>query len=120
MHPMSYPKIVKVSIYYLKHTRDSWEIANTVTVENLNDSHVHLKDWTNVHMGIQDTFETICEQVFRAFQADMWSPNGEARALIASKGLWHTSMSVGDVIAFDDTTFFVVSPIGFRRFIKEA
>lgn len=38
------------------------------------------------------------EKLFHALQGEMWSPNGEARGLISSLGLSHTSMSVGDAI----------------------
>ena len=36
-------------------------------------------------------------QVYRQMQGFVWSPNGEARQLIASAGVHHTSMSIGDV-----------------------
>ncbi len=36
--------------------------------------------------------------VFCQMQAESWSPNEEARSLIASLNLGHTSMSVGDVV----------------------
>jgi hypothetical protein len=38
------------------------------------------------------------EDVFEKMQGENWSPNGEARELILSLGLTHTSMMVGDVI----------------------
>tara|TARA_B100001057_G_scaffold439773_1_gene473203 strand:- start:301 stop:711 length:411 start_codon:yes stop_codon:yes gene_type:complete len=38
------------------------------------------------------------QSLYGALQGDFWSPNGEARSLIMSKGLRHTSMSVGDVL----------------------
>lgn len=38
------------------------------------------------------------EQVFSRMQTENWSPKGEARELIASLGLVHTSMSVGDIV----------------------
>ena len=38
------------------------------------------------------------EEVYRMMQAEFWSPNGEARGLIRSLGLDHTSMSVNDVV----------------------
>lgn len=38
------------------------------------------------------------ESVYFHQQGENWSPNGEARGLIESKGLHHTSMSVGDVV----------------------
>ncbi len=38
------------------------------------------------------------EKVFMMMQGEFWSPEGEARELISSLGLHHTSMSVGDVV----------------------
>ena len=38
------------------------------------------------------------EDVFSLMQGESWSPNGEAREMIQAKGLWHTSMSVGDLM----------------------
>jgi hypothetical protein len=48
-------------------------------------------------------------------QAELWSPNGEARPLIYAKGLQHTSMSIGDVIVDEMGKTFVVASIGFRE-----
>lgn len=47
------------------------------------------------------------EEIFEMMQAFNWSPNGEAHDLIQSKGLHHTSMSVGDVVEIGDTYYFV-------------
>jgi hypothetical protein len=55
------------------------------------------------------------ENVWHEMQAEIWSPNGEAGALIASKGLQHTSMSVGDVIVDDDDNVHVVQSFGFKE-----
>ena len=41
-------------------------------------------------------------QVYRQMQGFVWSPNGEARTIIAAAGVHHTSMSIGDV-AVDST-----------------
>lgn len=38
------------------------------------------------------------EKIFVDFQAENWSPNGEARELINALGLFHTSISTGDII----------------------
>lgn len=54
------------------------------------------------------------EKVWIEMQADVWSPNGEARDTIKMKGLGHTSMCVGDVIVKDGDTY-VAQTIGFRR-----
>ncbi len=38
------------------------------------------------------------QSLFGALQGEHWSPNGEARDLLKSRGIRHTSMSVGDVL----------------------
>jgi hypothetical protein len=40
----------------------------------------------------------IRDYLYGELQGERWSPHGEARDLIRSKGLAHTSMSVGDII----------------------
>jgi len=56
------------------------------------------------------------EDVYREMQAEIWSPNGEARDLIRKLGLRHTSMSVGDVIRSEDGfEVYVVDDVGFRQ-----
>jgi len=52
--------------------------------------------------------------VFHAMEGEMWSPNGEARELIQSKGLQHTSMSVGDIIVDDVGNAHAVAGFGFK------
>jgi hypothetical protein len=59
------------------------------------------------------------DAVFYEMQGEVWSPNGEARPLIESLGLSHTSMSVGD-IAVSDGVAYLVDRIGFRELYKEA
>lgn len=54
------------------------------------------------------------EKLFWEFQGENWSPFGEANNLIKSKGLFHTSMSVGDVIKIRHS-YYVVCPFGFRE-----
>jgi len=71
---------------------------------NLSATHVHLKDIEAE--GIPAAYQ--------AMQGEVWSPNGEARELIQSKGLQHTSMSVGDVIIDDVGNVHVVATVGFK------
>ena len=73
--------------------------------KTLEATHIHLKD-----INAMGDLET----VFHAMQGEVWSPNGEASELIASKGLLHTSMSVGDCIVVDGAVF-VVDRFGFDR-----
>ena len=47
------------------------------------------------------------ETVFDMMQGERWSPHGEARALIQSSGLRHTSMSIGDIIQVGNDYLFV-------------
>lgn len=54
------------------------------------------------------------ETVFETMQAENWSPRGEARGLIAAKGLRHTSMSVGDVVIVNGKGWMVAS-MGFKE-----
>jgi hypothetical protein len=71
---------------------------------------------TQTHTFLRTVEAESLNQVFALSQGEVWSPNGEARSLIRSKGLEHTSMSVGD-IAEDTATgaFYVVAMMGFRE-----
>lgn len=71
---------------------------------NLTATHVHLR---NIEADGLDC-------AFKRMQGEVWSPNGEARELIQSKGLQHTSMSVGDVIIDDVGNVHLVAPVGFK------
>lgn len=55
------------------------------------------------------------EDVFAQMQGEVWSPNGEARELIASLGLRHTSMSIGDVVQDDDGVHWMCAHLGWQR-----
>lgn len=70
---------------------------------DLAETHIHLKDV--VLPGGPDRLE----DVFAIMQGEHWSPNGEARELIAAKGLRHTSMSTGDVVVVNGAPHMVVS-----------
>lgn len=75
--------------------------------DNLEKTHVHLKDLT-LQGG-----EAQLERVFYMMQGENWSPEGEARDLIEQKGLRHTSMSVGDVVRVGTRTLKVAN-FGFK------
>lgn len=72
--------------------------------ENLNKTHVLLGRVLGRDL----------EDLFHDFQGDFWSPQGEARHLISSKGLGHTSMSTGDVIVVGGKAY-IVAIVGFKR-----
>lgn len=98
-------------IYYMRPEafRDFGGGFKTPRREDLEKTHVHLIDREVSAIGRMDRLNA----VFREMQAENWSPNGEQRDLIRSKGLSHTSMSVGDVIEDETGAFWVVANIGF-------
>lgn len=66
---------------------------------------------THVRLGVVD--ETRLESIFVMMQGEVWSPHGEANSLIRSRGLRHTSMSVGDVVVLPSGKMFMVDMHGF-------
>jgi hypothetical protein len=55
------------------------------------------------------------EDAYFRMQGDNWSATGEARELIASKGVRHTSMSVGDIVIDQDSRVaYILDRMGFR------
>jgi hypothetical protein len=75
--------------------------------------HAGLLHMTHVCLGAVS--EEDPERLFLALQAENWSPRGEAAQLVATKGLLHTSMSVGDAIRKPDGQVLVCSFMGFRE-----
>lgn len=72
------------------------------------------KTLKNTHILLGKIKETDKENIFRMMQGENWSPFGEARNLIRSKGLKHTSMSVGDVVKIGSSAF-MVDTYGFKK-----
>jgi hypothetical protein len=54
------------------------------------------------------------DRTYASMQGEVWSPNGEARALIRGRGLDHTSMSVGDVIVDPEDHVQLVASAGYE------
>jgi hypothetical protein len=92
--------------YYKKHTSkiDSFNFPVELSKEDFANDFVYL-------MAVQ---ADDMEEVFRFMQGEVWSPHGEAREIIKTLGLSHTSMSVGDIIFDPDAhNYWVVKDIGF-------
>ena len=70
-----------------------------------------IQEWVKVKEVVAEGLE----DVFMMMQAEEWSPNGEARPLIRSLGLTHTSMSVGDFIEDNQGKFYRVNSCGFSQ-----
>jgi hypothetical protein len=79
---------------------------------NLGASHVHLIEMIVPADGDE---RNPLERIYGAMQGEVWSPNGERRELIASKGLEHTSMSVGDVVIDEAGGKHIVASFGFEQ-----
>jgi hypothetical protein len=71
---------------------------------------------THVHLGTVGWEGNIdyAGGIFTHMQGEVWSPLGEARSLIESKGLTHTSMSIGDVIVIGGVASMCVA-VGWRE-----
>ena len=54
------------------------------------------------HIKVKELKADDPEDAYYHMQAEQWSPNGEARQLIESLGLSHTTMSVGDILIDKD------------------
>jgi len=67
------------------------------------------------HVCIGRVAETYLEAIFGMMQGENWSPHGEARGFISSRGLQHTSMSVGDIVQ-KGGRFYIVDRAGFVEF----
>ena len=72
-------------------------------------------DLTKTHVFVKLIEARNLDQVYFKMQGEDWSPTGEAREFVASIGVKHTSMSVGD-IALDHSSrvAFILDRMGFR------
>lgn len=69
---------------------------------------------SRTHILLGKVKETNPERIYMMMQGDSWSPHGEARGLISSKGLEHTSMSMGDVAVVGGRAL-MVDHFGFQK-----
>jgi len=99
---------VKYQVWYMKPSFFRGIVGNSPDPNDLSATHVHLKDIE------ADSWEDALDRM----QADVWSPNGEALDLIQSKGLQHTSMTVGDVHVDEAAAIYLVTAIGFSPLQK--
>jgi len=104
--------MIKFQIWYMRPEFFQDGIVGMLPdLDDLPTTHIHLKD-----LDLEDGAQL--ERVYNHMQAEVWSPNGEARELIASKGLMHTSMAVGDVIVDQQGGVFAVAGIGFTELAR--
>jgi len=88
--------------FYFRDGED--KLLESIDPQNLEATHTFLKE---------EEAEDL-EDLYRKMQGEYWSPWGEARDLIRTRGLSHTSMSVGDVAVLDGRTFVCVN-VGWKE-----
>lgn len=99
---------MKYQIWYMKPEWFPMGISGELPdPDNLEKTHTHLMEFVIPRDDLED--------LYMSLQGERWSPNGEARPLIESKGLAHTSMSVGDIAVTSDNEKYVVAMHGFKR-----
>ena len=70
------------------------------------------------HVYLLDREGNSRDDVFTAMQGDNWSPNGEAVPQLEKAGLWHTSMSVGDILIDESGKISMVDTFGWKEITK--
>ena len=76
--------------------------------EKLPKVHANLikRDLSSTHQLIAVDDELDLEKLFKLYQGENWSPNGEAKELVISLGLQHTSINIGDIVQQGDNYYF--------------
>ena len=114
----------KVVVWYLMDTEETQAIKYISFAKELaspnSAAEGNMMDWykpvVEYYADAENPLE-LCETTFNNMQGEVFSPNGEARELIASlDGVHHTSMSVGDMVQVDGD-FYFCSAFGFHRIL---
>lgn len=82
---------------------------------NIHWTHTLLGSIRSAATAPQTMSPELLDELWIALQGENWSPFGEARHLIRSKGLRHTSMSVGDCFKLPNGEVWIVGDEGFKR-----
>ena len=102
------------SVYYMKSEffRDGLMGYDQMKKNNLLPDPRNL---TKTHVLLKLIEARNLDQVYFKMQGEDWSPTGEAREFAASKGVQHTSMSVGDIaVDHSSRVAFILDRLGFR------
>lgn len=83
---------------------------------NLELTHVYVH---NVQVDLRtDTADRQLDHVFQLMQGECWSNVGQAKRVLARRGVHHTSMSVGDVVVMPNDTAWECTDMGWRNIGK--
>lgn len=98
----------EISIWYMKPSFLRGTVGSSPDPNKLAATHTHLKDIVADNQ----------EDALSRMRAENWSPNGEALDLLQSKGLQHTTMTIGDVLVDESDAVYLVTGIGFSLLPK--
>lgn len=104
-----------IAIYYCKdeYARD-FMFGDFAAFDKSNPEKTHtLLGYVSYNFDLYMDAQAARNILYRELQGEFWSPNGEANSLIRSKGLSHTSMSVGDIIKIGNK-FHICKMIGWE------
>lgn len=102
-------------VWYVKPEKGRLFRSGVEYLESLGEVPTSPEEMELSHIHLGSVFCRNIETLYSFMQAEVWSPNGEAVELIESKGLAHTSMSVGDIIVVDGQVAFMIDLSGVRR-----
>lgn len=108
--------MAKFTVYYMTPNffRDGSMGSKWLVRQNMLPTQAQVVNDTHIELG--EVKAEDANALFFYMQGENWSPNGEARELIRSKGLQHTSMSVGDAFLDHSTNeMFMVDRFGFKK-----
>jgi len=105
----------QTKIWYVKseHTRDYMFGLDFIT-SKLGKEVPSSKNIEETYMLLGSIKERELNSIYQLLQGEVWSPNGEARNLITTLDLSHTSMSIGDIVEIDGNLYFV-DRYGFKK-----
>jgi hypothetical protein len=106
--PKRWVNRMRYQIWYMKPSFLRDVVGSSPDPNNLSATHVHLKE---IEAESQ-------EEALSRMRAENWSPNGEALNLLQSKGLQHTTMTIGDVLVDEGEAVYLVTGIGFSLLSK--
>ena len=98
-------------IYYTK--TNAYRRISAAAYANDN-ADVTLKTLNHTHSLLGNIAQTSLPEIYTLLQWDNWSPNGEGRALLKTKGLTHTSMSHGDIAVVEGIAYILMTK-GFEK-----
>lgn len=78
----------------------------------LKPAETRLKYLHFTHRFVKQVESDLLDRVYGQMQGEVWSPHGEARSLIKSLHLSHTSLSVGDVVQETGGGYWVCNDLG--------